>query len=89
MSKKVLNYLIIDLIVMSLVTSVGLWLSGLCGSLSNQWIELVLKVIINGIWIIFDLVFAFFFLLYWWSDIKWTKTKRWARKTFKKWGMKI
>lgn len=84
MSKKVRNYLILDLIVMAVVTVVGLWLSGLCGGLSNRWIELILKVVINGIWIIFDLVFAFFFLLYWWSDVKWTKTKTWAKKRFKK-----
>lgn len=84
MSKKVRSYLIIDLIVMAIVTMAGLWLSGLCSMLTIKWIEIILKIVINGIWVVFDLIFAFFFLLYWWSDIKWTKTKKWARKKFKR-----
>ena len=83
MSPKVRKYLIIDLIVMAIVTGLCLWGSHLCGSFANEWIVLLLKIVINGIWIVFDLLFVFFFLLYWWSDVEWTKVKKWARKKFK------
>lgn len=84
MSKKVKKYLVIDLIVMGIVTVLGLWISGLCGGMSNEWVGIALKILVNGIWIIFDLIFVFFFFLYWWSDVKWTQIKAWARKRFNK-----
>lgn len=43
MSKKVRRYLIIDLIIMAVITAVGLWVSEICGSITNEWTPLALS----------------------------------------------
>ena len=86
MSKKVVKYLIADLILMAIVTGIGLWLSHICPSFFGEYGGFMLRFVISCFWIVFDLVMVFFFLLYWWSDVKWTHIKIKGRKMFKKEG---
>jgi len=81
MSKKVLFYMTLDLI------GIGITLlarAGLCNlvysQLSDQFICTILTLAVNIASIGICLFIVFFFLLYWWSDKKWTNIKQRFKK---------
>ena len=80
MSDKVKYYLRLDSIGVSINIFITFALYYICSFIPYDIIEIGLKIIIVGISTIINLVIAFFFLLYWWSDIKWTSCKNRARK---------
>lgn len=84
MSAKVKHYLVIDSVGVAINTFVCLMLCHLCGMINQSIIEVILKIIVIGLGTIINLSILFFFLLYWWSDIKWTECKRKARNFKKK-----
>ena len=79
MSDKVKHYMLIDGIGIAINTFITIVLCNLCSSIGYEFIEITLKLIIGITSILIDLFVVSFFLLYWWSDIKWTQCKQKAR----------
>ena len=80
MSKKVKTALVWDLVVIAVITAIYLLLLHMAGYISHDTLNLALKIILSFVYIIADSIVLFFFLLYWWSDIKWTQVKQWAKR---------
>lgn len=80
MSKKVLFYMILDLIGIGIALLVRWVLCNIFTDISELWLQSILVIAANIAFIAVCLFIIFFFLLYWWSDRKWTNIK----KKFKK-----
>jgi len=79
MSKKVLFYLVLDSLGIALTTFIGKWLCEMCDAVTNLWVSNGISLIINFLCACVTIFIIFFFLLYWWSDRKWSKIKRWFK----------
>ena len=81
MSKKVFHWLIVDIVFAAIVTLVIIWLGNVISTrIDDETIKDVIFVVKTAIWIIVDLIVLFYFLLYWWSDRKWTNIKNQFKK---------
>lgn len=79
MSDKVKRYLILDGIGIAINTFFMIVLCHLCSYVPYDIVTTILNIIIVTVSVTIDLGIVFFFLLYWWSDIKWTKCKNKAK----------
>ena len=79
MSKKVLFYLVLDSLGIALTIFIGKWLCEMCDAVTNLWVSNGISLIINFLCACVTIFIIFFFLLYWWSDRKWSKIKRWFK----------
>ena len=80
MSKKVLFYMILDLIGIGIALISRYLLCNTFSSISDPLLQSALILAVNVIFTVVCLFILFFFLLYWWSDRKWTKIKRKFKK---------
>lgn len=80
MSEKVKNYLLIDSVGIAINVFITMILCYFCSFINYNIIEIIIKSVIIGISVIINLFVIFFFLLYWWSDIKWTECKQKAKR---------
>ena len=80
MSDKVKHYLLVDGIGIAIHTLITLVLLHLCSYISYDILKIATKIIVITLSTCVYIFVTFFFLLYWWSDIKWTKCKQKARK---------
>lgn len=80
MSKKVVFYLILDLIGVGITLFIRWVLCDAMTGVSDPFIKSVIMLTINGISIAVCLFILFFFLLYWWSDKKWANIKQKFKK---------
>ena len=76
MSKKVLFYMILDLIGIGITFIVRGLLRGSFARITEPWLQSALVIAVNIITAAVCLFIIFFFLLYWWSDKKWTAVKK-------------
>lgn len=79
MSKKVLFYLMLDSVGIALTAFIGKWLCEMGDAVTNPWVSNGISLIINFLCACVTIFIIFFFLLYWWSDRKWSKIKRWFK----------
>ncbi len=81
MSKKVFCWLIVDLIFAGGVT-LGCILLGhaIAQHMGNAVAAKGVSVLFTAIYCVVDAITLFYFLLYWWSDRKWTAIKRKFKK---------
>ena len=84
MSEKVKHYLILDSIGLAINIFVTMLLCYFCSLIEYAIIALILKLIVVFISVCIDIFITFFFLLYWWSDIKWTQCKQNFRRMKRK-----
>ena len=84
MSEKVKHYLFIDGIGIAINTFITIILLNICSLISYDVIEIIVKTVIIILSVFVDLFILFFFLLYWWSDIKWTQCKQKAKRIRRK-----
>ena len=85
MSKKVLKWLIADIIIAVAVTFLVIWLGNAASNIvDNETARTVIFYVKTALWIVIDLIVLFWFLLYWWSDRKWTNIKNKFKKTKEK-----
>ena len=80
MSKKVLFYLVLDLIGITLTAFIGKYLCETSDAVTNPWVSNGISLIINFLCACVTIFIIFFFLLYWWSDRKWSRIKKKLRK---------
>jgi len=80
MSKKVRFYMLLDLVGIGITFLVRALLLGVAGMIAVQWLYIGLVIVINIATIAVCLFILFFFLLYWWSDKKWTNIKQRFKK---------
>ena len=82
MSRKVKFYLMLDVVGIGIVLLIRRLLVNAVLLISDQWLQTIILIIINGLFVATCLSIVFFFLLYWWSDKKWTdiKNKCYRRK---------
>ena len=76
MSKKVLFYLVLDLIGVVITLIIRSLLCNAFITIPDLWMQSALNLAVNiasGVVILFIILF---FLLYWWSDRKWESTKK-------------
>ena len=77
MSKKVIGWLIADTVFAGLVTWGIIAVRDLLASaVQNHFLHLAIMIAGTAAFIIVDGIILFYFLLYWWSDKKWTQIKR-------------
>lgn len=76
MSKKVMFYMILDIIGIAIAWAVRYFLYELVRNVQEQWLRAGFVVLSNIAFFTVCLFIAFFFLLYWWSDRKWTRIKK-------------
>lgn len=84
MSDKVKHYLLLDGIGIAINTFIALVLFNFCSAISYDFIAITFKTLIIVLSSLLNIIIALFFLLYWWSDIKWTQCKQKARKLKRK-----
>ena len=84
MSDKVKHYLIIDTIVIAVNIFITSILIHLCSYITYEVLSIIVRTVLVILSVCVDLFITFFFLLYWWSDIKWTQCKQKAKKIFNK-----
>lgn len=81
MSKKVVKWMIADLVCISIITLLFLWFKkGIISSITNETAQNSVNIILWIIYAIVDIFILIWFLIYWWSDRKWTKLKCWGNK---------
>lgn len=80
MSKKVLCYMILDIIGIAIAWEVRWFLCELVCNVQEQWLQTGFVVLINIAFFSVCMFIVFFFLLYWWSDRKWTRIKKKIKK---------
>ena len=80
MSKKVRFYMMLDLIGIGITFLVRALLLGAANIITGPWLQIGLIFVINIATIAVCLFIVFFFLLYWWSDKKWTNIKQRFKK---------
>lgn len=81
MSKKVLFYMILDVIGIAIAWTVRCFLCELACNVQEQWLQTGVVVVINVAFFTICLFIVFFFLLYWWSDRKWARLKKKIKKS--------
>ena len=80
MSSKVQSYLILDSIGIAINTFISLVLCYFCSLISYDFIAIGLKIVVITFASLVNIFIVSFFLLYWWSDIKWTQCKQKAKR---------
>lgn len=80
MSEKVIKHMVVDTIIILVVTALFLLLKHYIGFVSEMWIRNALTVILYAFYAITDGIVVFFFMFYWWSDVKWTRIKNGFKK---------
>ena len=80
MSKKVRFYLILDLVGIGITLLVRAVLCGKLSGVSEPLLQSGFIIIVNVASVAICVFIVFFFLLYWWSDRKWTALKRKFKK---------
>ena len=81
MSKKVVLWMTVDLVIALLLTGAVIFLKNrLALCFDNTYIQLAIHIAGTVVWVIVDLTILFYFLLYWWSDNTWTRAKKKFRK---------
>ena len=76
MSKKVLFYLVLDSFGIALTAFIGKWLCEMSDAVTKPWVSNGISLFINFLCACVTVFIIFFFLLYWWSDRKWSKIKK-------------
>ena len=80
MSKKVLFYMVIDSSAIGITLLIRALLCGAFSGVSEPLLQGVFMIVVNTVCIAICAFIVFFFLLYWWSDKKWTDIKRKFKK---------
>lgn len=77
MSKKVFCWLIVNTVFAVIVTESIIFIgNAFSARIDNETIKEVIFYAKTTLWVIIDLIFLFYFMVYWWSDRTWTKVKR-------------
>ena len=81
MSKKVLFYLVLDLIGVAITALIGKYLCEISDAVTNPWVSNGIALAVNFLCACVAIFIIFFFLLYWWSDRNWSKIKNKFKKS--------
>lgn len=76
MSKKVLFYLALDSIGIAITAALGKYLCKISDAVTTHWVSNGINLVINFLCVCVCVFIIFFFLLYWWSDRKWSRIKK-------------
>ena len=82
MSSSVVKAFIFVGILMAISILIGFALFGVINMIAYPFIQILAKIAIVAFFGIIDIIILAYFFLYWWSDIQWTKCKKWAKRKF-------
>lgn len=81
MSKKVIKWLIADLVFIIIFTLLFLLLkNGVVSAITNKAVRSSANILLWVIYAGMDLFVLVWFLIYWWCDRKWTHIRHWGTK---------